>query len=289
MPYIGTSPSNGVRRVYSYTATASQTIFSGASTEGQTLAYTDSTYIDVYQNGVLLDKSDYTSTNGTQVVLAQGASVNDVVVIIVYDVFSVADTVSKSDGGTFDGNVTMGGTLSVTGAGSMVKLLEVTDPSSDTYYDIDSTYINSTYDSYEIEFILRSSSDDDHLKARVFVGGTVQTGSIYNWTVSSQGDTSNDADGTSQDHFRLQRFAMGIEDGAFIGGRMRLQNVNSTTLPYFHTGMSVCYRYSSGTYCATSFSGGLALANRANVVNGIRLFYGANISSDGLIRVYGIK
>jgi len=30
-------------------------------------------------------------------------------------VFSVADTVSKADGGTFDGNVTMGGTLGVTG------------------------------------------------------------------------------------------------------------------------------------------------------------------------------
>jgi hypothetical protein len=38
------------------------------------------------------------------------------VVIVVYDVFSVADTVSKADGGTFDGNVTMGGTLNVTGA-----------------------------------------------------------------------------------------------------------------------------------------------------------------------------
>tara|TARA_R100000231_G_scaffold3944_4_gene6800 strand:+ start:867 stop:1766 length:900 start_codon:yes stop_codon:yes gene_type:complete len=115
MPYIGTSPSNGVRRVYSYTATASQTTFSGASTEGQTLAYTDSTYIDVYQNGVLLDKSDYTSTNGTQVVLAQGASADDVVVIIVYDVFSVADTVSKSDGGTFDGAVTVSGNFTSSG------------------------------------------------------------------------------------------------------------------------------------------------------------------------------
>ena len=299
MPYIGTSPSNGVRRVYSYTATASQTTFSGPSTEGQTLAYTDSTYIDVYQNGVLLDKSDYTSTNGTEVELDTGAAVNDVVVIIVYDVFSVADTVSKSDGGTFDGNVTMGGTLSVTGAttfsgtvtgaGSMVKLLEVTDPSSDTYYDIDSTYINSTYDSYEIEFILRSTSDNDHLYSRVFVGGTLQTGSIYNFTISSQGDTSNDSDGAGQTAFRMQRFSQGNEDGAFIGGRIRLQNVNSTALPYFHTGMAVCYRYSSGTYCASSISGGLALANRADVVNGLRFYYGANISSDGLIRVYGIK
>ena len=53
---------------------------------------------------MLLDKSDYTSTSGTSVVLDTGASADDVVVIIVYDVFSVADTVSKSD--TFDGNIT---------------------------------------------------------------------------------------------------------------------------------------------------------------------------------------
>ena len=86
MPYIGTSPSNGVRRVFSYTATASQTTFSGASNEGASLAYADTTYIDVYQNGVLLDKSDYTSTSGTSVVLDTGASADDVVVIIVYDV-----------------------------------------------------------------------------------------------------------------------------------------------------------------------------------------------------------
>jgi hypothetical protein len=44
MPYIGTSPSNGVRRVFTYTATASQTTFSGASNEGSTLAYVDNNY-----------------------------------------------------------------------------------------------------------------------------------------------------------------------------------------------------------------------------------------------------
>jgi len=115
MPYIGTSPSNGVRRVHTYTATASQTTFTGASNEGQTLSYVDTNYIDVYQNGVLLGTADYTSTSGTSVVLGTAASENDIIVITVYDVFSVADTVSKTSGGTFDGNVTMGGTLSVTG------------------------------------------------------------------------------------------------------------------------------------------------------------------------------
>ena len=116
MPYIGTSPSNGVRRVHTYTATASQTTFTGASSEGVTLSYVDTNYIDVFQNGVLLGSADYTSTSGTSVVLAQGASADDLIVIVVYDVFSVADTVSKTNGGTFDSGVTMSSTLGVTGA-----------------------------------------------------------------------------------------------------------------------------------------------------------------------------
>ena len=116
MAYIGTSPSNGVRRVHTYTATANQTTFTGSSTEGVTLTYADTNYIDVFQNGVLLGSADYTSTSGTSVVLAQGASVSDLVVIVVYDVFSVADTVSKTSGGSFDSAVTMSNNLTVSGA-----------------------------------------------------------------------------------------------------------------------------------------------------------------------------
>ena len=116
MAYLGVSPSNGVRRVHTYTATASQTTFSGASNEGSTLAYVDNNYLDVFQNGILLGSADYTSTNGTSVVLAQAASVDDIIVIVAYDVFSVADTVSKTDGGTFDSAVTMANNLTVSGA-----------------------------------------------------------------------------------------------------------------------------------------------------------------------------
>jgi hypothetical protein len=52
------------------------------------------------------------------------------VVIVVFDVFSVADTVSKADGGTFDGNVTMAGTLGVTGNGTVGGTLGVTGAST---------------------------------------------------------------------------------------------------------------------------------------------------------------
>ncbi len=109
MAYIGVSPSNGVRKKHTYTATANQTSFSGVGAEGFTLSYLDSNYVDVYQNGVKLSEADYTSTTGTTVVLATGATVSDMIEIIVYDVFSVADTVSASDGGTFSGAVTFSG------------------------------------------------------------------------------------------------------------------------------------------------------------------------------------
>jgi len=54
MPYIGKSPGNGVRQRYIYAATAGQTSFSGNDSAGISLAYDDPSYLDVYQNGVLL-------------------------------------------------------------------------------------------------------------------------------------------------------------------------------------------------------------------------------------------
>ena len=89
MPYIGVSPSNGVRRVHTYTATASQTTFSGVSAEGSTLSYKDGNFVDVYQNGVKLGAADYTATSGTSIVLAQGASVDDLVVIVVLSLIHI--------------------------------------------------------------------------------------------------------------------------------------------------------------------------------------------------------
>jgi len=109
MAYIGVSPSNGVRRKHTYTATSNQTSFSGAGTEGAILSYNDSNFVDVYQNGVKLGEADYTSTSGTAIVLAQGASADDLVEIIVFDVFSVADTVSAAQGGNFVSDITSGG------------------------------------------------------------------------------------------------------------------------------------------------------------------------------------
>ena len=101
MPYIGVSPFNGVRKKHTYTATASQTTFSGVGAEGITLSYKDSTFVDVFQNGVLLKPStDYTASSGTTMVLETGASLNDVIEIIVYDAFTIANSYTKEESDT---------------------------------------------------------------------------------------------------------------------------------------------------------------------------------------------
>jgi len=108
MAYIGKSSNFAVRNRYVYQATAGQTSFSDSDADSKVLAYTDSLYMDVYQNGVLLKPgTDYTATTGTTVVLVTGASLNDVVEMVVYDVFGVADSYTKSQSDTrypFKGN-----------------------------------------------------------------------------------------------------------------------------------------------------------------------------------------
>jgi len=120
MPYIGKSPSAGVRQRYQYTATAGQTTFSGTDLGNLTLTYTDNNFVDVFQNGVLLKGggTDYTATSGTSVVLTTGASVSDVIEIIVYDVFSVGNFYSRTDSDSRYVNVdgdTMTGSLDLNG------------------------------------------------------------------------------------------------------------------------------------------------------------------------------
>jgi len=81
---------NGTANRFEYTATASQTTFSGADSNGATMAY-DAGFIDVYLNGVKLAGADYTATSGTSVVLASGAAVNDILMVVAYGTFQLAN------------------------------------------------------------------------------------------------------------------------------------------------------------------------------------------------------
>ena len=115
MPYIGKSPTGtGVRSRYYFTASGGETSLSGASDSGATLSFTDGNYVDVSLNGVaLVAGTDYNTTTANTIGGLTALSASDIVEILVYDIFTVADTVPASSGGTFSGGVTASSGLNV--------------------------------------------------------------------------------------------------------------------------------------------------------------------------------
>ena len=136
MPYLGREGQFGVRNRFQYLASAGATSFSGEDANGVTMTFSDGLYIDVYLNGVKLKAGeDYNTDTANTVAGITALDANDEIEVIVYDAFTVADTVSASDGGTFSGNVAMSGTLSVTGAttvGGILKTDDTTEATSTT-------------------------------------------------------------------------------------------------------------------------------------------------------------
>ena len=84
------------RTEFIYTATATQTTFSGNDNNSVSLSYTAG-QIDVYLNGSRLAPADYTATNGTSVVLGTGADVSDTLQINAFGSFNVANVVATRD------------------------------------------------------------------------------------------------------------------------------------------------------------------------------------------------
>ena len=112
MPYLGRGPGFGIRQKYFYTASADDTSVSGSDNNGITLSFTDTLFIDVFLNGVLLDpNSDYNTTTANTIAGLAALSANDFIEVVAYDSFSIGDVVPASSGGTFSGAVTSNGDL----------------------------------------------------------------------------------------------------------------------------------------------------------------------------------
>ena len=103
-----TSTATAAKNMFVFTATASQTTFSGTDDDGNTLSYSAGIgKTNIYLNGILLDDSDYTATNGTSVILSSGASVNDILTVEAFtisSIFELSDDASPQLGGSLDVN-----------------------------------------------------------------------------------------------------------------------------------------------------------------------------------------
>ena len=116
--------------IYKYSASGSQTTFTGSDANGATLSYVANNIL-VFLNGVKLDATDYTATNGTSVVLGSGATASDELVVVAFKSFTTADMVPASTGGTFSGNVSFGDN-NITNVGSIALDSITADGSSIT-------------------------------------------------------------------------------------------------------------------------------------------------------------
>lgn len=114
---------NGTSARAVYTATAGQTSFA--------ITY-DIGFVDVYLNGLKLEAGvDFTATNGTSVVLASGATAGDVIDMVSYGSFLVANTYTQAQtdsllaaklsltGGTMTGAITFAGGQTFPGTGDV--------------------------------------------------------------------------------------------------------------------------------------------------------------------------
>ena len=147
MSYIGTEPKDirsFGRTKFDYTATQGQTAFTGADDDGKVLAFTVG-QIEVYVNGILMDDSDFTTTGTGTVTLASAANLNDVINIVSFETNIPDSNYVPASGGTFSGNVTLGGTLGVTGATTMSGDLTISTTAGQLKLtDTDGTEQNTT-------------------------------------------------------------------------------------------------------------------------------------------------
>ena len=116
MPYIGKAAVSGIRKRFTFLASAGATSISGADANGQTLLFDDGTLVNVFLNGVKLKTGeDYNTSTANTIAGLTALNLNDEVEILAYDTFSSADTVSKRDGGTFDSAISVTGNITSTG------------------------------------------------------------------------------------------------------------------------------------------------------------------------------
>lgn len=86
----GSAPNATYTRT-SFTATAGQTTFTVTYKVG---------FIEVYYNGVLLNGSDYTASNGTSIILNSGVASGDIIETIAYNTINIAPTGPTGPTGT---------------------------------------------------------------------------------------------------------------------------------------------------------------------------------------------
>ena len=322
MPYIGnTSPSRFVsnRAASVYSGDGSTTAF----TLEQAVAQDEDVLVSV--DGVIQEPSvAYAVSNGTTLTFTGAPSSDSGNNIFVYYLASQVGTVGHPSNqaltattGTFSGAITGGGllttggnvvipdagnigsasdtdaiaissggvtTFSQTPSGTGWDLIYDATVSNAAQYDVDCT---STYDNYYIVFNLVPATDDAQLRFYQVVGGSEVTDNHLAYA-QSQIDSASHGTLNASAHGNITVSNVGSDVGEDAGGWILLSNVNSTALPWKLFG-GVNYATTDATHLAATFTGMQLPAQRANVLDKLRLEFSTGNVESGYVKVFGIK
>jgi len=174
------------RTEFVFTATSGQTTFS-TDDSSTALAYSVGK-TDVFLNGIRLAPADFTATNGTSIVLASGASTSDVLFVVTYGTFQVADL-----GATLTSDLNIG-SQKITG--SAIQL----DCSGDIIFDAGGGDIQISDDGTSIgnlsnvstNFVVQSNVSDADLLIKGNDGGVSITACTFDMSAAGAATFNND-------------------------------------------------------------------------------------------------
>jgi len=174
------------RTEFVFTATSGQTTFS-TDDSSTALAYSVGK-TDVFLNGIRLAPADFTATNGTSIVLASGANTSDVLFVVTFGTFQVADL-----GATLTADLNIG-SQKITG--SAIQL----DCSGDIILDAGGGDIQISDDGTSIgnlsnvstNFVVQSNVSDADLLIKGNDGGSSITACTFDMSAAGAATFNND-------------------------------------------------------------------------------------------------
>ena len=172
--------------------------------------------------------------------------------------------------------------------GGAYELLGTTTVSSATAsVTFNNTYINSTYDYYELFFSARPSNDNVNAYFRFLNNSNTQLNSgQYDYVVhDGNGGSAGSANGGNE--MGDAGTSVGSASGEGVSGKAYFGNVNDTTLPCFFRSEGRCHQ-NTGNHVANIITAGLNEGNASTLVGGIIFQFSSGNIASGTFRLYGV-
>tara|TARA_B100000941_G_C28242924_1_gene417471 strand:- start:41 stop:670 length:630 start_codon:yes stop_codon:yes gene_type:complete len=187
--------------------------------------------------------------------------------------------------GTISGTLTQE-TLRNSGVG-MVKLTETTVSSATGTVTFNNTFINSTYDYYELFYTARPTNDNVNAYFRFLNDSNTQLNSGQYDYVVHDGNGGNAGSANGGNEMGDAHSSVGNASGEGVSGRAYFGNVNETTVPCGFRNEGRCHN-NGGTHIVNIVTAGLNEGNVSTLVGGIVFQFSSGNIASGTFRLYGV-